>query len=73
MVKIWQGKSELFAKIFLADIHRHTENALAYALTVAYSPFPPPKFLVYGNYIINQVHITSSYISSWLCTSSTVV
>ena len=42
---------ELFAKIFLANIHRYME----YALTVAYSPnfsvpiaFPPPNIPVYG-------------------------
>ena len=29
---------ELFAKIFLTNIHRHTKNVLTYALTVAYSP-----------------------------------
>ena len=28
----------LFAKIFLAIIHRYTKNVLAYAFTVTYSP-----------------------------------
>ena len=29
---------ELFARIFLTNIHSYTENVLAYALTIAYSP-----------------------------------
>ena len=30
---------QLFAKTFLDNIHRYTENVVAYALTVAYSPY----------------------------------
>ena len=61
---------ELFAKIFLVNIHRYTKNALAYALTVAYLPkfsspiaftcmvcqnFPPP----------NISHVWYYYVFKW--------
>ena len=45
MGKFWRGKRlvnlvnrELFAEIFLTNIHRYTKTVLAYALTVANLP-----------------------------------
>ena len=44
----------LFAKIFLAIIHRYTKNVLAYVLTVTYSPIfsspIPLTCMVYQNF-----------------------
>ena len=55
---------ELFTKIFLASIHRHTEMYLAYALTVAYSPnFSSPiafTCMVHKNFPLPNISLVYS-------------